>query len=344
MSLFFQNFFMIIPRNWEPIELQRSPQQTIEQAEPAATDARFKAGGFMLVICWATIFVSLWHSIRHYEPRNQGWFDRAVGFVGYMPFRFVLELPLLLALVGYQILCSFRFRLSPLDVEDTNLIAMYVGGYTPTLLILIIQIIDGFIRPNEDRDLIRQRRERGDEVNRDLGIARKPAWWRRINGVQSDNMADIVRRNVQEVGGGRPTARQVERLAEMRAAQQNNDEDLEAGPGRSGNIIEMNEMRRANSVASSRTTNNPPPPYTPYGGKSDQRKNDRVVQAVAGLLFPNSDPSPAAEARGRTPTEEPSTETLQRPGTSERSRSTASAISGTSVSGPPQQVRSMLDI
>lgn len=302
-----------------------------------ATDIRFKLAGFMLVICFCTIFVSLWHSIRHYEPRNRGWWDQAIGFVGYMPFRFVLELPLLLALVAYQILCSFHFRLSPLDAEDTNLAAMYVGGYLPTLLILIIQIIDGFVRDNEDRELIRQRRERGDQINRELGITAKPAWWRRINGqFRSDNMADQVLRNVQEVGGGRPTARQVEHLAEMRAAEP--DPEV-TGPGRSGNIIEMNEMRRANSVASS-ARGAPPPPYTPYSGKSDQRKNDQAMQAAAALLFPNAAPPTAVESRGRNPAEE-QTQVSQRPGTSERSRS---AASGASLTGPPQQVRSMLDI
>lgn len=363
---------MIIPRNWEPIMLQRSPEQTIEQAEPSATDVRFKIAGFILVICWCTIFVSLWHSIRHYESRNRGWFNRTIGFLGYMPFRFVLELPLLLGLVAYQILCSFHFRLSPLDAEDTNLVAMYVGGYAPSLLILIIQIADGFARPNEDRELMRQRRERGDQLNRDLGITKKPAWWRRVNGrVGGASMADQVLRNVQEVGGGRPTARQIERLAEQRAAQIDADAEAtkETGPGRSGSIIEMSEMRRANSAASRRGTGTgtgrhgapqpaAPPPYTPYGGKSDRRREERVTQAAVGLLFPSNGgaaPSPSSsEGRGRggvgggTTAGGPSSSSepaRQRPGgAGERSHSTGSAVSGVSTSAPPQQIRSMLDI
>ncbi|RYP80741.1 hypothetical protein DL770_006105 [Monosporascus sp. CRB-9-2] len=336
------NFFMVIPRNWEPIIRQRSPQQTIEQAEPTATDGRFKAAAFILVICWGTIIVSIWHSIRHYEPRNRGWFNRTIGFLGYMPFRFALEIPLLLALIAYQILCSFRFRLSPLNAEDTNYVAMYLGGYTPSLLILIIQIIDGFMRPNEDRELIRQRRMRGEEINRELGIAKKPAWWRRVNGqLPPDNMADQVLRNVREVGGGRPTARHVEVLAEQRAAQVR---EGQTGPGRSGATIEMNELRRANSVASSmRARGAPPPPYTLYTGKSTQRKEERIVQAAAGMLFPNSTTPPAGEDRARA-SEGEMAETQQRPEASERSRSIGSTGSGLSTTGPPQQIRSMLDI
>ena len=353
MSPSSQNFFMIIPRNWTPIMLQRTKLQTIEQAEPTATDIRFKLAAFMMVICWCTICVSLWHSIRHYEPRNRGWFNRTIGFLGYMPFRFALELPLLLGMVGYQIICSFRFRLSPLDAEDTNLVAMYLGGYVPSLLIIIIQIVDGFMRPNEDRELIRQRRARGDQINRELGIVKKPAWWRRVNGHVSragtDSMADQVLRNVREVNGGR-----IERLAEQRAARAAAEEKAggPTGPGRSGSIIEMNEMRRTNSVASSLRRNpNAPPPYTPplYGGKSDQRRETQLLNVAASMLFPASGSAPA---RGRTNSSgEPAADGFpgqqhgqQRPGTSERSRSTGSAESGASLQAPPQQVRSMLDV
>ncbi|KAL7619644.1 hypothetical protein AAE478_010185 [Parahypoxylon ruwenzoriense] len=331
------NFFLIVPRNWGPIELQRSPDQTIENAIPTATDGRFKAATFCLFVCWLTIMVSLWHSIRHYEPRNRGWFNRAIGFLGYMPFRFALLLPLALAVVAYQGLAAWEFSLSPLNVK-TNLVAMYLGGYTPSLLIIIIQCIAGFMRPNEDRELIRQRRVRGQAIDQELGLVRKPAWWRRVNGdIPSGSMRDRIMRNVREVGGGRPTARQIERLAERRAA------EAEAETTNRNSAIEMNEIRRTNSLASShRTTANPPPPYSPYGGKSEQRKNERTMQMAASLLFPNANAGTTTTItaeRGRGL--ETSNEQPRRPGTSERSSSTSS---DQSINGPPQQVRSMLDI
>ncbi|KAI2627763.1 hypothetical protein GGR54DRAFT_590359 [Hypoxylon sp. NC1633] len=327
------NFFMIVPRNWGQIEEQRSPDQTLEEAIPAATDGRFKAGTFCLFICWLTIMVSLWHSIRHYEPRNRGFFNRIIGFLGYMPFRFTLMLPLALAVVGYQGLCAWDFNLSPLNAK-TNLLAMYLGGYAPSLLILIVQIIAGFTRPNEDRELIRQRRDRGQAIDQELGLVRKPAWWRRVNGdIPTGSMRDRIMRNVREVGGGRPTAAQIERLAERRAAEAESD-----AANRDTHAIEMNELRRTTSVRGSG-----PPPYTPYGGRSDERRSERTMQAAASLLFPAEntealvDTASADRGRNFGIANEPP----RRPGTSERSSSTAS---GLSTSGPPQQIRSMLDI
>lgn len=279
--------------------------------------------------------VSLWHSIYHYEPRNRGFFNRIVGFLGYMPFRFTLMVPLSLAVVGYQALCAWDFTASPLKV-DTDLLAMYLGGYAPTILILIVNIIAGFMRPNEDRELIRQRRERGAAIDNDLGLVRKPAWWRRVNGdMPSENMRDRIMRNVREVGGGRPTARHIERLAEQRAA------DLESGDTNRSTFIEMNDLHRTNST---RSTSTNPPPYS-YGGKSDTRRSERTVELAAGLLFPGgnasntggTDNGGASVERGRGH----ESSTPRRPGTSERSSST---VSGMSTTSPPQQVKSMLDI
>ncbi|KAI0129012.1 hypothetical protein BJ170DRAFT_693797 [Xylariales sp. AK1849] len=334
------NFFLIIPRNWGNIELQRTPEQTAEYAVPSATDGRFKAATFCLFVCWLTMIVSLWHSIRHYEARNRGLFNRLVGGLGYMPFRFVLLVPLALSIVAYQGLAAWDFSLSPLKV-NANYIAMYVGGYLPSLLIIIIQNIAGFMRPNEDRELIRQRRVRGTQIDQELGMVRKPAWWRRVNGeVGSDNMRDRIMRNVREVGGGRATARNVEAAAATRGR--------EAESANNATPIEMSELGRTNSIASSLRTDRAPPPYAPppYIGKSDQRRSERSVQAAAELLFPNASPQ-AQSANGLSPTSNQdrgrSTHqpTRQRPGTSERS---TSAISGVSLTGQPQQPRSMLDV
>ncbi|KAM0820943.1 hypothetical protein AB5N19_06764 [Seiridium cardinale] len=329
------NFFLVIPRNWGNIELQRSDEQTALFAEPTATDARFKTATFSLFICWLTIIVSLWHSIHHYEERRRGFFNRLVGGLGFMPFRFVLLLPLALTVVAYQGLAAWDFDLSPMK-QDTNYIAMYVGGYVPALLIIIIQNVAGFTRQNEDRALIQQRRARGAANDAELGLVRKPAWWRRTNG--QDNMRDAILRNVREVGGGRATGQNVEAAAETRAREA--DTAAAAAP------IEMSNIRRTNSIASSvRTGATAPPPYSPYTGKSDQRRTDRTMQVAAGLLFPNAAPGQAAPNatavgdRGRSTTVSPSTQ--QRPGTSERSNSTQS---GVSLNGRPQQVRSMLDI
>ncbi|KAI3318972.1 hypothetical protein HD806DRAFT_298454 [Xylariaceae sp. AK1471] len=325
------DFFMVIPRNWGPVELQRSPEQTVAKAIPAATDARFKVAPFFLFISWLTIVVSLWHSVRHYEARNRGFLNRIIGFLRYIPFRFMLMIPLALVVVAYQALAAWDFDASPLK-KDTNLLAMYLGGYAPALLLIWILCLSGFMRPNEDKELIRQRRERGSRLDQELGISKKPAWWRRVRGEvgTGDIVRDELFRNVREVGGGRP----VQQTAERRAA------DVEAAAA--ANTFEMSSIRRAPSNASSTR----PPSYSShlYNGRSEQRQADRAIQVAASLLFPNANNLPpadntAAENRGRD--SEPQTQQTQRAGGYGRSSSTDSDLS---ITRPPQQIRSMLDI
>ncbi|TRX92569.1 hypothetical protein FHL15_006496 [Xylaria flabelliformis] len=311
-----QDFFVVIPRNWGAVELQRSPEQTITKAKPAATDSRFKIAPFLLFISWLTILVSLWHSVRHYEARNRGVLNRIIGFLRYVPFRFLLMIPLALVVVAYQALAAWEFDYSPLK-KDTNLVAMYVGGYVPALLLVIILCVSGYLRPNEDKELIRQRRERGAEIDRDLGITKKPAWWKRIRGEvgTGDVVRDQLYRNVREVAGNR----RVQEMAEQRAT------NAEAAPA-TGNTFEMSSLHRSPSVASSTA----PPAYSSSG----KVRSDRTIQAAAGLLFPNAGnpPPPPVGNRGRN---------TENRGTMDRS---VSANSGVSISGPPQQIRSMLDV
>ncbi|KAI0024046.1 hypothetical protein F4780DRAFT_689460 [Xylariomycetidae sp. FL0641] len=326
------NFFLLVPRNWGAIEYQRSEAQTIAKAIPASTDGRFKAAALILVVCWATIVVSLWHSIRHYEARNRGWFNRLLGLIRYMPIRFMFMLPVLLGMIGYQALSAWVFDLSP-KKADTNLIAMYVGGYAPSLLLLFIQNAAGLMRKNEDKQLIRQRRERGNALDQELGLVKKPAWWRRVNGhVPTGNMADRIMQNVSEVGGGRATGRQVERMVHTRA------DEAEAAAENGSNLTGTGQLGRTASIATSTRTDSAPPPYDPVGAGT-RRGGDRTVQAAAGLLFPNASPAAATTERGRglgAPNQQ-----CSRPNPNERSASNAS---GLSTSGPPQQVRSMLDV
>jgi hypothetical protein len=323
---------MVIPRNWGPVELQRSPEQTVRKAIPAATDARFKVAPFFLLISWLTIVVSLWHSVRHYEPRNRGLLNRIVGFLRYVPFRFILMIPLALVVVAYQALAAWDFDVSPLK-KNTNLLAMYLGGYAPALLIVWILCISGFMRPNEDKELIRQRRERGSQLDQELGISKKPAWWRRVRGEvgTGDVVRDQLFRNVREVGGHR----EVRQPAERRAA------DIEANAP-ANNTFEMSSIRRAPSNASSTR----PPSYSShlYNSRPEQRQAERAIQVAASLLFPNANNPPPAENtpidnRGRD--SEPRTQQSSRAGGYGRSSSTGSDLS---ITAPPQQIRSMLDV
>ncbi|KAF4832877.1 hypotheticall protein [Colletotrichum tropicale] len=347
------NFFLIIPRNWGEIEKQRSPDQTAARAEPNATDVRFKVATFCLVICWLTIVASLRHSILHYYPRNRGVLNKARGFIRYTPLRFKLVIPLAACLIAYQGLVSFRWDYSVLNTQ-ANLAAVYAGGYGPALLILFIQIAYGFMSPNEDKELMRQRRVREAEIDHDLGIVAKPAWWKRVTRddhlVGKMSMRDRIARNVREVGGVRAPATQQPQPQQQQAY---NDAPPEEQP---------REIEMGNMGGSSSNTSTPVRPgfdaakgstFSSYAGKSDRRRQERTMNAAAELLFPNSGagrpdraselmqdgPPPSytdAQTRGRS--DNVSLNSLT-PG--ERSNSTSTAVS---VSGQPQQVKSMLDV
>lgn len=332
---------MIVPRSWTAIELQRSTEQTLTEALPESQDSRFKAGAFFLVVCWLIIVVSLWHSIKHYCPRNRGFLNRGVGFFRFIPPRFMLELPLLACLVGYQAFSTFSWPNTPLNVH-TNVLAMYLGGYAPSLLILWVNCVWGWASQNEDRALQAQRRARGEEINRELGLVRKPAWWRPNQG-GGERMRDRIARNVREIGGGRATAKTfAERNAAIAAATplgNNNDAD----------VVEMRAMGTPGQHAGMG-----PRMVVPVGqSKSDRRRTEQVAAAAAQLLFPGTNisvdrvrelmqdgpppeykpPSYREAARGPSGAD--------RPGSVGRSNSTGTVDS---VTGKPTSVKSMLDI
>lgn len=323
-------------------------------AKPAATDGRFKAAAFCLVVCWLTIAASLRHSIKHYRPRNRGFLNRLAGLARYTPPRFLILLPLALCVAAYQVITSFSFANSPLNIRP-NLAAMYAGGYAPALLIILANGVWGFVSPNEDRELARQRRARGAELDAELGVVHKPAWWRRLNPdfvAANDSgvgMRDRIARNVRELGGGRATARNIDRRVQLGASLSPADL-LQAQDGGNGDAVEMSSLRRAGSVRSAVVGT--PPAADLYGGKSDRRRTERTMQLAAGLLFPDAEGPPPYRSgppsvteggsgigRGRAGPE--SAAGGQRPSTPGRSNSTGTT---NSITAAPQQVRSMLDI
>ncbi|CAK7231673.1 hypothetical protein SCUCBS95973_007998 [Sporothrix curviconia] len=343
------NFFLVVPRSWGNIEKQRSPEQIADVAAPDATDTRFKAAAFLLLVSWIVTVVSLRHSIKHYLPRNRGVFNRVVGIITSTPPRFVILLFLSLAMIAYQALCAWNFEYSVLKVDGDRL-PIFLGGYTPPLLILIVQCLYGFVAPNEDRELMRQRRVRGLEQDRELGIVHKPAWWRRVNGdyiPDGESMRDRIARNVREIGGGRATARGINQ------AMANREAETEA------ENVEMGPISRTSTAASSMYGSSRPVPgggssrasqFEPYIGKSDRRRTERTMAVAASMLFPGqSGPTPderRAELMQEGPPPYSDTERGRGRQQSTQGASTRSTSAGTlvSLSGNPQQVRSMLDI
>lgn len=336
---------MAVPRDWNFVRSQNYPQQIQDTAIPNATGARFKVGAFCLVIAWITIIYSLRHSIHHYKPRHRGIFNKATGFLQAVPLRLFLLIVLSAAMIAYQILITFKWDLSLMVAVGANVPAIMAWGYGPSVLILYVQIVYGFVAPNEDKELLRQRRQRGETNDRELGIIRKPAWWRRVRGDHLRTMRDKINQNVNEVGGKRGVGRRAEDAAEMQIRLEaersaiNDDSGLEMGslPG--------------HADAPTTTAGALDPRDDRYTGKNTRRQTERVVQNVAGLLFPNDaaaerarraamlsedgppPPYPNEERQDRSPE--------RRPGSAHRS-SSASTTQSTNVQ--PQQVRSMLDV
>lgn len=349
------NFFMVVPRSWKFTQLQHSEEQTLAKAVPGATNTRFKAGAFCLVVAWLTIVFSLYHSIKHYKPRHRGVFNRAVGFIRYVPFRFWLILPLSAATIAYQGFISWEFKYSIVKYNG-NIPVIYCWGFLPSLLILFTQYFYGFFTPNEDKELVRLRRERGEMLDRELGLVNKPAWWKRVRGDHLLTFKDKLTRNVHEIGGGHATGRRIEGdaerdLREEALAAARNDEGFEMSHMYRP-LDAANNPRVGRAGAASISSNASRLSYVqPYTGKNDRRRHERNMQAAAGILFPNNlaeerarreaqlgldGPAPPpytdGQGRGRAP---------GRPGSTGRSNSTETT---NSITAPPQQIKSMLDV
>lgn len=88
----------------------------------------------------------------------------------------------------------------------------YGLGYAPTLLVIVIFNIAGYVDDNEDQELMAQRRRRNREADAQIGITKRPAWWKK--GRALDDEARL-RGLMEEVGGGRPTANRISANVEM---------------------------------------------------------------------------------------------------------------------------------
>jgi hypothetical protein len=198
---------MTIPRSWTPVEKQRSPEQQAAIAEPAGTDSRFKAGSIIMVAAFATIVYTLKHHMHHYKPHERGIWASISNFCLHCPTKLFLAIIVLGVRVAYGIASAWIWDISILKY-DGNPAWPYGAGYAPSVLIMVILIVAGLVEENEDKNLIKQRQERGRVTDAELGITRKPAWWRKRDG---DYLSEDQRlRNLaSEVGGGRATANRI---------------------------------------------------------------------------------------------------------------------------------------
>ncbi|KAK7528098.1 uncharacterized protein IWZ02DRAFT_430417 [Phyllosticta citriasiana] len=177
------DFFMTIPRSWTNIEYQRSDWQQAHFAEKTATDGRFKAGSIIAVIAWGITIYSLHHSLHHYRPRpaTPSVLARINSFCLHCPTKLFLAILILGFRLVYDIAAAWVWDVSLLN-KDVKPAWPYGLGYAPIVLLIIVFNIAGYVDENEDKLLIEQRRARDHAADADLGIVKKPSWWRKYNG------------------------------------------------------------------------------------------------------------------------------------------------------------------
>ncbi|ESZ96705.1 hypothetical protein SBOR_2915 [Sclerotinia borealis F-4128] len=212
---FWLNLLLVIPRSWGSFEKQRDLDQTNLIAAPAATDIRFKIAAFLLLGGWLTTIYSLQHSVYHYITHEQGFWNRLTALFRHTPAKIVLTLFLSLVMIGYIATISFYFPISPLNIH-AKLEFVYPLGWGPIALILLMYEIAGYVNPNEDRELLRQRRVRDVAADEEIGYTKKPRWWNFLHGDNKmASMQERITANVAEVRGGVPTTRGLERGVEL---------------------------------------------------------------------------------------------------------------------------------
>ena len=206
---------MNIPRNWDGFDAQGSVEQIAATAIPSATDVRFKIGAIFAFAAWCIICWALQHAVHYYKPRNRGVLKSSLGFIRQAPTRFLLTLSLLLVIIGYIIAASFIWGIHPGNMT-ANAGWLYGLGYSPSVLILLINEISGFTHRNEDLELIDQRIKRGLAVDAELGMSRVQNPWRWQNaGGRFQTVGQRLKALTTEIGGGPATSRNIQKNIEL---------------------------------------------------------------------------------------------------------------------------------
>jgi len=300
---------MVIPRSWGAIEEQSSIQQQTQIAEPMATDNRFKIGGVFAALAYFTIIYDLRHNLHHYYPHEGGIFKSFDNFLTHTPARLFFSILVLGLQVAYAIAaaCVWEINIMKYDVQPGW---PYGLGYSTSLLIIIILNAWGYVERNEDLQLMAQRRARGRAVDAELGITKKPAWWRKARGDSHLSDEQRLRSFAYEMGGGAPTARRIAQSIEL------------------GNM----NIQRTTALSGSGTADR------------DSEFGDAVGLRDRSRSRPRDDAGDHGEARGRSESLRPAVGREASNITVASNETGRSALTGTTINAPPQKIRSMLDI
>jgi hypothetical protein len=162
--------------------------QQMAVAKPMATDGRFKSSAILLCISLLVIMVNIRHILYHYKPRRYGPFSLIPAVVHYLPTQFFLSIILMTIYLAYLVASTWKFSISLMKYNASPSWG-FCFGYAPCLLIIVVFNVWGFLEENEDKQLMKQRIERGQEADAEIGIVRKPSWWSKARGDTAPNVS-----------------------------------------------------------------------------------------------------------------------------------------------------------
>jgi len=161
-----------------------------------------------------TIIVSLRHSMHHYKPHAPGLWAGISNFCLHCPTKLFMGIVVLAIRLAYGLAMAWEWEISPFKY-DSNPAWFYGLGYAPTVLIIVIFNIAGYVDDNEDQVIIRHRRERGRQVDAELGLVKRPNWWSNLNSQRYLSDEARLKAMTTEVGGGRATAKRISDTVEL---------------------------------------------------------------------------------------------------------------------------------
>ena len=247
------------------------------------------------------------------EPRPKRSFIDVATVIRHLPIRFTLCILIITVYIGYAVAETWIFDISVMKY-DVTVVWPFGLGYTPVVVVLYILIIWGFMEPNEDKELIKQRMVRERSADEELGYSKKPSWWSKARGdhhlddmsrlqdlVADTNVTSNTQRNRGSVGSG------AMEMGAMRSPRT---------PTAGGNRTLQAQVNRLSLPGGGLRPRSPP----------RERRDGSRATTERGLLSPTSPDSWTNRS------------------TSPSTNSMASGVTGTTLVGGPQQVRSMLDI
>jgi len=225
---------MTVPRSWTKIPDQGGYAQQQAMAKPAATDGRFKAGGMLLGIAWFVIWYCVYHNIHYYRNGNKV----KLLFTSF-PLRYTVCLLISGVFVGYIAAISWIWNISIMKYDAPE-VWPYALGYTPCVLVLYILNFYGFAEQNEDKQLIQQRIARGQAVDSELGLTKKPNWWSKSRG---DHHLDGLQRLRGLVGEENVTSNRNQEEVEMKNLSAKKETKTSATPKTDTNLRDRSTSR-----------------------------------------------------------------------------------------------------